>query len=197
MVIKNNLNTMKIFHIFLISSTEGALSKFSELMLLYKDRGEVFEALGHLNTCNKEEINKIFQQIKKVLIDSNENSVNDILVLISKFAIFNNRYFRSYWELFKLIFEEYRPKYEGIHPLFYYLIYKEYGIGFEEKCGIRFSDLESQHVSLNTLEENTISKAIMDDNVQSFINFTKVDGFNENQKFKVYFIQTHMMAIHY
>ena len=61
-----------------MSSTEGALSKFSELMLLYKDRGEVFEALGHLNTCNKEEINKIFQQIKKVLIDSNENSVNDI-----------------------------------------------------------------------------------------------------------------------
>lgn len=108
-----------------------SIYNFNKFLMQNKSYINSIDALFTLKTNNTEEIDKIYQDIEDNLINSKNLLPSQVLEMISSILPFNNRYFRSYWELFKLIFEEYRPKYEGIHPLFYYLIYKEYGIGFE------------------------------------------------------------------
>ncbi|EAY13390.1 ankyrin repeat protein, putative [Trichomonas vaginalis G3] len=105
-----------------------------------------------------------------------------LLSVIQTASFLNNRYLRSYWSLFKKIFEEYRPnQVENINPLFDYFIYKEYGIILIENHKKSINDFELKNLSLEVYQENTIYNAIMNNDIKSLILFTEDENFDKDQ----------------
>ncbi|EAY22962.1 hypothetical protein TVAG_077090 [Trichomonas vaginalis G3] len=156
-------------------------NKYSELRSIYGYYIDSYNALYQLKTDNEEELNKIYKMIKANLIDSKKfhpkNIMEDILGIIQ----FNNRYTKSYLSLAKLIYDEYHV--EGVINIYYvpdFLFYKEYGIKLDKSGFFGNHDLEN----LDIHSENTIYRAIMYNDLESFIIFTERDGFDKNQKLK-------------
>ncbi|EAY13493.1 hypothetical protein TVAG_343220 [Trichomonas vaginalis G3] len=154
-------------------------SKYSELRSIYKYYIDSYIALFQLKTANEEDLNSIFQMIKKNLIDSKifapQTIARDILNMIP----FNNRYTKSYLALAKFICDEYHvTEVKNIQNSFNYLFYKEYGINLNKSLDIS----QNQYVNLDINENNAICKAIIDNNKEKFITLMGEEGFDENQK---------------
>ncbi|EAY13535.1 ankyrin repeat protein, putative [Trichomonas vaginalis G3] len=121
--------------------------------------------------------------IKNNLIDSKATSPENILKHILDTIAFNNRYLKSYLALAKLIYDEYHVKDVsdvGIIPR--YLFYKEYRINLGAYDISAMMNLNY----LDPLSENTIYRAIMDNDKERFISFTERDGFNKDQNLESY-----------
>ena len=157
---------------------------------MYQDYYQTVNSLFQLKSSAEQEINELYSKIKTNLIDTKRHSLEQIIDTISKITLYRNRYTRPYLSLFKKIYDEYHPKEiqkdskynfyfvkKDKHPKlsnkttnpFYYLIYKEYGILLNNNC------------SIDVHEENTIFRAIMDDEIQSFISFTESEHFDRLQ----------------
>ncbi|EAY00149.1 hypothetical protein TVAG_330780 [Trichomonas vaginalis G3] len=153
--------------------------KYSELRSIYKYYIDSFDALYQLKTENEEDLNKIYKILKTELIDSKKylpkNLIEDILVLIS----YNNRYTMSYLKLVKKISDEYHvTEVNGFRDVFNYIFYKEYGIILNKSSNFEHILFEN----IDILSEDTIYRAIMNNDLERFISFTERDGFHENQK---------------
>ncbi|EAX94882.1 hypothetical protein TVAG_370530 [Trichomonas vaginalis G3] len=153
-------------------------NKYSELISNYKNYIDTFTALYQLKTENKEELNSIFKLIKTNLIDSKIYLPQNIVKTILDIIPFNNRYTKSYLDLVKIISEDYHIEELTNIPNFYvFLIYKGYGSDYESS-----KDLEKMNIKISNIHaENTIYRAIMDDDIERFIAFTVRDGFNKDQ----------------
>ncbi|EAY15758.1 ankyrin repeat protein, putative [Trichomonas vaginalis G3] len=121
--------------------------------------------------------------IKTELIDSKkyppQNVIKDILDII----LYNNRYIKSYLSLAKLISDDYHIKnVESLPPLCDFLFYKEYGIklGRSKNFGVYESE------NLEIYKENTVYRAIMNNDKERFIIFTERCGFDKDQRLKSY-----------
>ncbi|EAY05440.1 hypothetical protein TVAG_197410 [Trichomonas vaginalis G3] len=161
------------------------LDKFSYQVLfsLYNDYDNTFNELYRLNTFNEGEIEKVYKDIKTQLIETNYFSPSDIIKIISSISIYNNRYIKSYWILFKKIYEKYHPKrIKNISPLFDYFVYKEYGIIFDETNKIACKEYEIKNYSLEVHELNTSYRAIMDDDLKLLISIAEQEEFDKDQK---------------
>ncbi|EAY15353.1 ankyrin repeat protein, putative [Trichomonas vaginalis G3] len=158
---------------------------FAELMEINKDYIDAFDSLYRLKTFDSDKIDQIYNKIKNVLIESKMFPPSIICEIISSIIKYNNRYLKSYWALFKKIYEEYQPKdIKHVSSVFDYFVFKEYGIVFNESHKDKFRNYESQNLSLEVHEKNTIYRAIMEDDLISFIMFTERDGFDDQQKLK-------------
>ncbi|EAY05807.1 hypothetical protein TVAG_202640 [Trichomonas vaginalis G3] len=154
---------------------------YMETMKLFKDYNDTFRSIFRLNTSNEDEINKIYINIKSNLFEKTYITPSLILGIIQNAANYNFRFFRSYWTLFKKIYDEYHPtKIEDCSWVFCYIFYKEYGLLLDKEHDFDIEDPEMIE-SLKAHEENTIYKAIIDDDLNSFIVFTEKEGFDENQ----------------
>ncbi|KAI5488755.1 proteasome regulatory particle assembly, partial [Trichomonas vaginalis G3] len=153
--------------------------KYSELRSKYKYYIDSFNALYHLKAENDEDLNKIYNMIKTELLDSKKylpsNIVRDILNIIP----LNNRYAKAYLSLAKQISDDYHVKEtNNVEDVSDYLFYKEYGIRFKKY--IRFEKIITE--KLDFLTEDTIYRAIKNNDLEKFISFTEREGFDKDQE---------------
>ena len=131
-----------------------------------------------LKTENEEELNKIYKMIKTELIDSNKYPPQDMIRAILNLIVYNNHYTKSYLSLAKLISDEYHIKeVERVIHISNFLFYKEYGIKLYKSDDFEKDDIKD----LDIHTENTIYRAIMNNDKESFIIFTERAGFDKNQ----------------
>ncbi|EAY12368.1 hypothetical protein TVAG_246000 [Trichomonas vaginalis G3] len=116
--------------------------------------------------------------IKTELIDSKKclptYVIRDILHIIP----YNNRYTKSYLSLAKLISDEYHVKeVNTVIHISNFLFYKEYGIKLD-----KYDNFEKDNFkNLDIHTENTIYRAIMNNDLEIFISFTEREGFDKYQ----------------
>ncbi|EAX94788.1 ankyrin repeat protein, putative [Trichomonas vaginalis G3] len=100
--------------------------------------------------------------------------MEDILNIIP----YNNRYAKSYLSLAKFISDDYHVEdVKQIAPISNYLFYKEYGIKLNKSDA--FEKIKSENLNIHT--DNTIYKAIMYNDKETFISFTEKEGFDKDQ----------------
>ncbi|EAX93107.1 ankyrin repeat protein, putative [Trichomonas vaginalis G3] len=155
--------------------------KYSELRSKYKYYINSYHALYQLKTENKEELHSIYKMINTELIDSKKYLATSVMKDILNIIRYNNRYTKSYLFLAKLIFDNYQvKKVENVNIISYLLFFKEYRIRLYESYSIEEIILEN----LDIHKENSIYRAIMNDDKEIFISFTERDEFNKDQKLK-------------
>ncbi|EAY23235.1 ankyrin repeat protein, putative [Trichomonas vaginalis G3] len=148
---------------------------YNQMMELCQDYVECTTSLYKLHSLDDDRIDEIYNLIKANLIDSKILSPHKLINIICEVYKYNNRYIRSYFKILKKIFDDYKINpISVLNRLNLYLYCKEYGIRIHES----FKSKES----LDIHEENTIYKAIMDDDKDSFVVFTEREQFDENQK---------------
>ncbi|EAY11465.1 hypothetical protein TVAG_248320 [Trichomonas vaginalis G3] len=152
---------------------------YSELMNTYKDYDDLFVRLYRLHTYKEEEVDEIYQEIKKQLLETKMFTPIKLISILYTAAKFNNRYLRSYFAIFKMIFDEYHITTDsGISSIFLYFLNTEYGI---QTSGQNNSRYKLQKLSLDVFEENTIYRAIMEDDIEKFMLFTESEDFGPLQ----------------
>ncbi|EAY14911.1 hypothetical protein TVAG_380210 [Trichomonas vaginalis G3] len=154
-------------------------SKFNNLRSTYKNYIDSYLALYQLKTEKEEELKSIYKMIKTELIDSKTylpaNVMKDILDIIP----YNNRYTKSYLYLAKLISDEYHvTEVKKVATISNFLFNKEYGIKLDKSAS--FQEIDSENLAIHT--ENTIYRAIMHNDLETFISFTERESFAKDQK---------------
>ncbi|EAY22028.1 ankyrin repeat protein, putative [Trichomonas vaginalis G3] len=169
---------------------------YDELMELNKGYINTFNALYNLKTFEENEIDKIYQDIKLNLIETKILFPDQILEAIGVASKFNNKYLKSYWAIFKKLFEEYRPnKFRSENSIINYFVYKEYGHFINKRDLDLFNVFEKQNISLDVHESNTIFRAIMDDNKILFISFIESEGFNDKMQLSSMFYPDKLLSL--
>ncbi|EAY18014.1 hypothetical protein TVAG_113580 [Trichomonas vaginalis G3] len=153
-------------------------NSYSELRSMFKYYIDLYNTLYQLKTTNEQDLSSIYKKIKSDLIESKIYLPSKIMEHILNIIPFNNRYAKSYLYLAKLIFDDYDVRElrnignldNGI-----YMFYKEYGIKLAD---YRFED----KAYIDIYAENTIYRAIMDNNIERFIFITENNNFDKDQK---------------
>ncbi|EAY21187.1 hypothetical protein TVAG_283560 [Trichomonas vaginalis G3] len=155
------------------------LNKYSELRSLYKYYIDSYTALYQLKTENEEELSSIYKMIKTNLIDSKNYLPKYIIKDIVGIIPFNNRYIKSYLTLMKFITDEYNVNDVSKIPIiFNFVFYKEYGVKLDKSA-----DFEKMNfINSDIHSENTIYRAIMNNDLKAFILFTEREGFDKDKK---------------
>lgn len=118
---------------------------YNELMQQNQDTITAITTLYRLRTLKEQEIIKIFEEIDTKLLKTNTLMPNDIISAIITASKYNNKYFKSYWILFKLFYEKYHPKQIFcISNIFDYFVYKEYGIVFDKLIKVKLMILKAK-----------------------------------------------------
>ncbi|EAY19948.1 hypothetical protein TVAG_402020 [Trichomonas vaginalis G3] len=157
-----------------MSDQEIHPNEYSKLWSAYKYYIDSYKALYQLKTDKEEEINSIYKMIKTELIDLKkhlpQNIIRNILNIIPLFA---------YLSLAKLISDEYHVQdVYGVQHISNFLFYREYGIKL-----YKYEDFEKNiFKNLDIHNENTIYRAIMQNDKETFITFTEREGFDKDQK---------------
>ncbi|EAY17282.1 ankyrin repeat protein, putative [Trichomonas vaginalis G3] len=158
-------------------------NKYNELRSICKYYIDSYKALYQLKTNNEEEIKSIYNMIKTELIETNKQLPRNVMNNILHIITFNNRCTKSYLALAKQISDDYHIKEAGNIPLTSsYLFYKEYGINFDMADDYKLLKSEK----LEILSEDTIYRAIMNNDKDRFIFFTESEEFDKNQKLESY-----------
>ncbi|EAY16229.1 hypothetical protein TVAG_341230 [Trichomonas vaginalis G3] len=152
--------------------------KYNKLRSKYKYYIDSYLPLYQLKTEKEEELKSIYKMIKTELIDSKKYPIKTIMENILSIIPYNNRYAKSYLFLAKLLSDEYHVK-EVNNVMFIsnFLFYKEYGIKLDKSTD--FKGIKSENLKIHS--ENTIYRAIMYNDLETFISFTERDGFDKNQ----------------
>ncbi|EAY00217.1 hypothetical protein TVAG_257710 [Trichomonas vaginalis G3] len=152
---------------------------FMETRSICKYYIDSYNALYQLKTEKEEDLNSIYKMIKTELIDSKKYPPDKITGDILNIIEYNNRYTKSYLELIKHIFDDYNvTEVPNIKLALSFLFYKEYGIKLDKT--VNFEKIEFNIREIH--KENTIYRAIMYNDLEKFIAFTEIDGFNKDQK---------------
>ncbi|EAY01009.1 ankyrin repeat protein, putative [Trichomonas vaginalis G3] len=154
-------------------------NNYNELRSTYKYYIDPYNVLYQLKTEKEEELKEIYQMIKIELIDSKRDQPENIIRIISHIIQYNYRYIKSYFILTKLIIDDYHvEEIDYFNTFSKILFYKEYGIKLDKS-----DDFErNSYKNLYILTENTIYRAIMNNDIEKFISFTEREGFDNNQK---------------
>ncbi|EAY01633.1 hypothetical protein TVAG_292660 [Trichomonas vaginalis G3] len=153
-------------------------SKYRELRSTYKYHIDTFIALYQLKTRNDEDLNSIYKMIKTELIESKRFLPKNVIGNVLDIITYNNRETKSYLKLAKFISDDYHvTRVPNIADVSKYLFYKEYGIQLDNFDVYDEKNFEN----LDIHSENTIYRAIMDNDLEKFISFTERDEFDKNQ----------------
>lgn len=166
-----------------MATIEGKKLSYNEAVSQYKGYIDTFNSIFKLKTTSKDEIKQIFEQIKTNLIEPKIFTSKLLILSITNLVPYNNRYFKSYWELFKLIYEKYPVKkhYSEIPEFFDYFIYKQYGSVLDQNHEGLFDKCEPNKYLFEIHEKNTIYRAIMDDDIELFITFIEREDFDKQK----------------
>ncbi|EAY13527.1 hypothetical protein TVAG_343560 [Trichomonas vaginalis G3] len=154
-------------------------NKYGELRSIYKYYIDSYIALYQLKTDKEEELKEIYKMIKTELIDSKKYPPKKIMEDILNIIPYNNCYTKSYLSLAKLISDDYHiTEVNSVETISNFLFYKEYGIKLDKS--VDFEKIKSENLDIHT--ENTIYRAIMYNDLETFISFTERYGFDKDQK---------------
>lgn len=166
-----------------MSAEDASHPIYNELMRQYKEYNDSFTALYKLNSYDREEINKVYNVLKMNLIESKLFDPKELLPHFCLVMESNNRYFKSYWTIIKMLYEEYHIT--GIScftPITHYFFVKEYNITPDPGMARYLQFCEESHYTLDVHEKDTLLWAIMEDEKNLFINLTDNKKFNPNQR---------------
>ncbi|EAY21040.1 ankyrin repeat protein, putative [Trichomonas vaginalis G3] len=153
-------------------------NKYTKLRSIYKYYIDSYIALYQLKTDKEEELKLIYKMIKTELIDSKKYPPTKVVQDVLSIIPYNNRYTKSYLFLAKLISDYYHvTEVSNVVPISNFLFYKEYGIKLDKSDD--FEKIKSDNLDIHT--ENTIYRAIMNNDKEKFITFTESDRFDEYQ----------------
>ncbi|EAY16070.1 hypothetical protein TVAG_278360 [Trichomonas vaginalis G3] len=154
-------------------------TEYNELRNILKHQIDLYNALYQLKSKNDQELNSIYEKIKTILIGSKKYPPKKLLRDILNIIQYNNRYTKSYLKLAKLISDDYQIKHvENLPTLHNFLFYKEYGIKLN-----KYDDFEKRIFNnLDIQTEDTICRAIMDNDLERFIFFMEREEFDKDQK---------------
>ncbi|EAY15262.1 ankyrin repeat protein, putative [Trichomonas vaginalis G3] len=145
---------------------------YDELMELCK------ENLYTLRTTDEDEVNKIYDMIKEKMY-----SPDQIIRHINYLSTLNLRYIKSYYLIFKKLYNEYHPRQaKTIIPILDYFYYKEFGVVLNEIHRDSFDYFKD--VTFNVHEDSPIYRAIIEDNKKNFIIFSQHDSFDPEKRLK-------------
>ena len=149
-------------------------NKYSELRNICKHYIDSYIALYQLKTDKEEDLNSIYRLVKTELIDSNKYPPQIIMQDILRIILYNNRYTKSYLYLAKLISDDYHvTEVRNVEqPISNFLFYKEYGIKLDKSTDLK--KVNSKKLEIHT--ENTIYRAIMYNDIETFISFTEQEA---------------------
>ncbi|EAY17247.1 hypothetical protein TVAG_292000 [Trichomonas vaginalis G3] len=155
-----------------MSDQDISPNKYSELRSICKYDIDLYNVLYQLKTENEEDLNKIYKMIKTELIESKKHHPENILKGILNIIPWNNLYTMSYFYLAKLICDDYH-----VTDIVYVNTMRQNGIELD-----KFNDFEKiKSENLKIHRENTIYRAIMYNDLKTFIVFTERKDFDENQ----------------
>ncbi|EAY02896.1 hypothetical protein TVAG_168980 [Trichomonas vaginalis G3] len=158
---------------------------YEELMKKYKDYDDIFTPIFRLKVTKDEEIQEIYQNFKKRLLDTEICTPVNVYFLVTNAFKYNNRFLRSYMKLLKIVYEEFQINPEPyISPVLYYFFYQDYGLPVGAVNQALFKSYKEKNYTIDIHAENTIHRAIMDDDIKSLISFTETPGFEVDQLFK-------------
>ncbi|EAY18610.1 ankyrin repeat protein, putative [Trichomonas vaginalis G3] len=146
-------------------------NRYDQLRNTFEYYIDSYNALYQLKTQNEEDLYEIYKMLKTELIDSKKYLPQNILKDILDIIPYNNRYSKSYLTLAKFISDDYHVhEVSNANSISIFLFYKEYGIKLGDFYKFR---------NLDILTENTICRAIMDNDLKTFISFTEKEGFDK------------------
>ncbi|KAI5485854.1 protein of unknown function (DUF3447), partial [Trichomonas vaginalis G3] len=120
--------------------------------------------------------------IKTELIDSKKYLPQIIIKDILNIIMYNNRFAQSYLKLAKHAIDDYNvTEVKNIESVSNVLFHKEYGIKLNTSDSF-FEKIKFENLEIHT--KKTIYRAIMYNDLESFIVFTERDGFDQNQTLK-------------
>lgn len=168
-------------------------------MNLFQDFVNVYNKLYRLKTFADEEIQEFYQEIKTKLLEAKNGSPDQILLSISYAVSFNLRYYKQYKAFFKMIYDEYHPSWFNLSiPYFLWCdLTDEHGFSLSEKYRNAIERQSKFEYSFEFLEESTIYRAILNDDIESFISFTERDDFNPNKRIKTNLYPMHWFDLSY
>ena len=137
-------------------------NEYSKLRSDYKYYIDSCNAIYRLNTEKDGEINSIYNLIKTELIDSKKHYVQTIIRNVLNAIPYNNRYTKSYLKLAKLIYDNNEVK----------------GVNNIDTDG--FKERELNYIDIHS--ENSIYKAIMNNDIENLICFIEREEFDQDQK---------------
>ncbi|EAX96060.1 hypothetical protein TVAG_265490 [Trichomonas vaginalis G3] len=156
---------------------------------MFKPYIDSFNAIYKLRTDDEEEIKKIYLKIKNDLIETNVVELKYVYDSIGNIITLNNRYYKSYLRLIKFFYDDYQLKHmEYISCTISFLFYKQYGM----KLNKNYNEFQ---IFIECLEENTIYRAIMYDDLNQLIAFTEKPDFD--RKTKVFSFVYHIIGSGY
>ncbi|EAY08673.1 hypothetical protein TVAG_079310 [Trichomonas vaginalis G3] len=153
-------------------------TRYDELMTSFNEYNDIVNTLYRLNTFDESKINEIFEKIK--VINKSILSVEEIISIISTASLYRNRYMKSYFSIFKKVYDEYHPTQIRPEKIIYGLL----SFFWNNDRKQIFEKYEEQNYSIKNHEKGTIYRAIMEDDMNSFIQFTEREDFDEDQLLK-------------
>ncbi|EAY17887.1 hypothetical protein TVAG_011120 [Trichomonas vaginalis G3] len=153
-------------------------SKYNELRNICKYHIDSYNALYQIKSENDEELNTIYNMIKTEMIDSQKHPPLDIIKDILSIIPYNNRYAKSYLYLAKLIFDNCHVKDIDIVEDILDSMFDNGGLIRLNKYKV-FEEIKSKIIDNHA--NKTIFRAIMYNDLESFIFFTERDGFDKDQ----------------
>ena len=130
----------------------------------YKGYHDTITALYNLKTTNEEELRRTYQNIKINLIDTTLLKPNRIVNIISSIPLSNSYQYYSYLTILEKLNHEYP--------------------GIDQEI---INDYKKWSNHYDPLNKNTIYKAIMNDDIKSFVSFTEREGFDQSHTELHYF----------
>ena len=157
--------------------------RYDDIINRFEDYSSTINELYMLKTDDEEEIQKLFEKIKTKLIETNIFTASQIINEISIIIQFRNRYLKSYFSLFKVLYDEYKPR-EEIPAIFVYLLYKDSNNLISTHCEKEFTQFEEEKVSFEVHEKGSVFRSIMDDDLQSLKTYMDNQGFETKIKLR-------------
>ncbi|EAY02479.1 hypothetical protein TVAG_055680 [Trichomonas vaginalis G3] len=153
-----------------MSECQNLTRHYDILLHMCKDYIDAFNSLYTIKSNTEEEIDKVYEKIKKNLLENKLFSPEEIIIQIQFACDYRIGYLRAYWEIFKKIYHEYGIKHDyDINPKFAFLLYKEYDFILDTGLLYEFNKMKYKKFTVDVFQENSINFAIMKDDVAKLI----------------------------
>ena len=163
-----------------MSENSNPMCKCEEIFEIFKNGIAGWQALYQLITKNEEEINTIYQNIKTNLIDKLKIPSDYVIRSISDLVIYRNRYIKSFLKIAKNIYDDYHLTQVDVSYHFDSYSHQEIGFIFNQNNKNYIVSQDSSKSFRSDVHEGyTIFKAIMENDKESFIDFTERTDFDE------------------
>ncbi|EAY21353.1 hypothetical protein TVAG_167280 [Trichomonas vaginalis G3] len=159
-----------------------SMTHYKAIMRMMKGYHDTFKDLHQAKIETDEEINKIYGMIENNLIKTNIFQPAQIINLYSVLFAYKNKNNSLYFKIFKKVYDEYpTAKNELLSSPFCYYLEKDYGIKANSNNGYVDKAMNELNPPLGVFRDNTIMKAIMNDDIKSCKEFTNKEKFDPNE----------------